>query len=323
VKVIYGLASPELRPRPRVVAVGAYDGVHRGHQMLLDVACEAAAIGGCESTALTFEPIPAEVVGRAGSRSLRLTLLDEKLELLEKQHIGTVVVVDFDEQFCNVRARDFARDILADRLGTHMLVASETHTFGRGAEADVRMMQQFGHEFGFEVHILPLFSGNGARSISSSHIRRLLWEGRVEHAAGLLGRPYSMRGTVVPGRGLGNQLGFPTANLQVPEAKLIPADGVYAAIACWENQPGALVSASGIRGAAAAVSIGVAPTFGPSQRLVEAHILDASPSLEGRSLELHFVSRLREQQKFPGAELLSVQIARDLEDVRQTLSIDN
>jgi riboflavin kinase / FMN adenylyltransferase len=320
-KIIFGLDSPELEPRPRVVAMGAYDGVHLGHRAILDIVCAAATERGLESTALTFEPIPLEVFGPQGSRDVRLTLLDEKVELLERQCLHSVVVADFNEAFRNISARDFTRDILVGRLGTKLLVASETHTFGRGGEANVTQMRELGREFGFEVLIPPLLAGNGGQQISSTGIRGLLRQGDVQRAAALLGRPYCLRGTVVTGRGIGTGLGFPTANLDVPVAKLIPADGVYAAVASWEGGPSAPLCGHRVCGWPAAVSIGTTPTFGGSERLIEAHLLDvaAGGSFVGARMELHLVAYIREQRKFAGAAALSAQISRDIAAVRAAL----
>jgi len=322
VKVIYGIDSPQIGAEPRVLTLGAYDGIHRGHQSLFDVVAEVAAETGGVSTALTFEPIPAEVFSRQGSHNIRLTLLDEKLEQLAAQNLDTVIVAQFDERFRNISARDFAQDIIKGKLNTQVLVASETHTFGRGGQADIHMIRQLGEELGFAVYILPLFTVDGGRHVSSSRIRQLLWQGCVQEAAELLGRPYSIRGRVVSGRGVGRQLGFPTANLQLPEAKLIPADGVYAAVARWEGCDEGAVAAGGIKGCPAAVSIGTSPTFGRLPRAVEVHIIGAEVELEGKSLEVHFIARLRGQRAFVDMKLLAAQIRQDLEDARGVL-VDN
>lgn len=264
----FGLDDPDLVKTDRVLAVGAFDGVHRGHQRLLRHVCRIAADYGVESAIMTFEPIPAQVFRPAGDRNIRLTLAQERRRELARHCVSTAVVVPFDEAFRNLSALDFARRILVDRLGVVALVASSTHTFGRHAEADVRRITELGMELGFEVHVLPPILVDGER-INSTQIRRMLWDGNVEEAAHWLGRPYDLAGDVVHGRGIGTGLGFPTANLQPVAEKLVPADGVYACAARVETSdhpPTDWVPA--------AVSIGNTPTIAAGPRVIEAHLID-------------------------------------------------
>lgn len=320
-RVIQGLDSPDLKPVPRAVAVGAYDGVHRGHRALLSLLCRRSAAGGLESTAVTLEPLPMEVFRAGGHENVRLTTLEEKLELLRGECLAAAIVLDFNSDLRHMSARQFAGEVLVSRMGTRLLIASETHTFGRGGEADVTRMRELGDEFGFELLVLPLLAANGGRHISSTEIRNLLWAGDVEGAMPLLGRPYSVRGKVVPGRGVGGTIGFATANLELPPQKLIPADGVYAAIARWPGMGPANAVAHEVRGMAAAVSVGTAPTFGLDQRLVEAHLLHDAPSLYGATLDLHFMKRLRGQVRFADEGALAAQIAADTAAVRAAFGL--
>jgi riboflavin kinase/FMN adenylyltransferase len=313
----FGLDDPRLVKTDRVLAVGAFDGVHRGHQRLLRHVCRIAADYGVESAIMTFEPIPAQVFRSEGDCNVRLTIADERRRELTRHCVSTAVVVSFDEAFRNLSALDFARRILVERLGVVALIASSTHTFGRHAEADVRRITELGMELGFEVHVLPPILVDGER-VNSSQIRRMLWEGNVEEASRWLGRPYDLAGEVVHGRGIGTGLGFPTANLQPVPEKLVPADGVYACAACVENP-----DASAADWLPAAVSIGNTPTISGTDgpRVVEAHLLVEAPlSLEGRVLRLLFLQRLREQRKFPGADALIAQIARDVDVTREVFA---
>lgn len=312
-KIYQGLDDPHLRRTERVLAVGAFDGVHRGHQRLLGHVCRTAREYGVESAIMTFEPIPAQVFRAEGNSNIRLTLADERARELTRQCVDTGVVVPFDEDFRNLSAYDFARDVLVERLGVVVLVASKTHTFGRGAEADVQRITQLGMELGFEVHVLPPILVEGVQ-INSSEIRRRLRAGDVEGANLWLGRPYDLAGEVHSGRGLGRTLGFPTANLLPAAEKLVPADGVYACAGRMETPAGRASDWM-----PAAVSIGHTPTFGDAGRLIEAHFVDADlPALEGRRVRLLFLRRLRDQQFFPDGAKLTEQIAADVDATRQT-----
>ena len=313
-RIFDGLEHPELKRADRVLAVGAFDGVHLGHQRLLGHVCRTAREYGVESAIMTFEPIPAQVFRPEGPDNARLTLRDERDRELIKQCMDAVVVVDFNERFRDRRAADFAREVLVARLGVRVLVASKTHTFGRNAEADVRRIAEMGMEMGFEVHVLPPMLVEGQR-INSTDIRRRLWSGDVEGAAKWLGRPYDLAGEIVSGRGLGAGLGFPTANLLPHPHKLTPADGVYACAARPETD--------GAAGdwAPAAVSIGHTPTIGDGGRQIEAYMLDApNGDFRAASWRLLFLRRLRDQQKFPDRDALAAQIARDVEGVRETFA---
>jgi riboflavin kinase / FMN adenylyltransferase len=307
-----GLDDPALQRRERVLAVGAFDGVHRGHQRLLGHVCRTAADYGAESAIMTLEPIPAQVFRPAGPGGLRLTLAAERGRELARHCVASAIVARFDDHLQGLGALEFARDVLVRRLGVTVLVASKTHTFGRHAEADVQRIAEMGMELGFEVHVLPPILVEG-QQVSSSQIRRRLWGGEVGEAARLLGRPYDLAGEVVSGRGVGTGLGFPTANLAPAPEKLVPGDGVYACAARLER-------AAGETGPwlPAAVSIGMTPTLGDGAgRLIEAHLLGGDPGeLNGRTVRLLFLSRLRDQAKFPDVAALSAQIGRDVAQVR-------
>lgn len=314
-RIFDGLEHPDLQRADRVLAVGAFDGVHLGHQRLLNHVCRTAREYAVDSAIMTFEPIPAQVFRPEGADNTRLTLRDERDRELIKQCVDSAIVVDFNEQFRNMRAADFARDVLVARLGVRVLVASKTHTFGRNAEADVRRIAEMGMEMGFEVHVLPPILVEGLR-INSTDIRRRLWRGDVEGAAKWLGRPYDLAGQVVPGRGIGAKMGFPTANLLPHPHKLTPADGVYACAARPEAD-----GAPAAEWTPAAVSIGHTPTIGDDGRRIEAYLPHApSGDFRAASLRILFLRRLRDQRRFPDRDALAAQIALDVDAVRDTFA---
>jgi riboflavin kinase / FMN adenylyltransferase len=311
-----GLDDPALRRTERVLAVGAFDGVHRGHQRLLGHVCRTAADYGAESAIMTLEPIPAQVFRAPDTAGLRLTLEAERGREMARHCVESVIVARFDPHLQSLGALEFARDVLVGRLGVTVLVASKTHTFGRNAEADVQRIAEMGMELGFEVHVLPPILVEG-QLVSSSQVRRSLWEGEVAEAARLLGRPYDLAGDVVSGRGVGTGLGFPTANLAPAPEKLVPGDGVYACagrLEAHDQAPGPWLPA--------AVSIGSTPTLGSAAgRLIEAHLLSGDPGdLHGRAVRLLFLQRLRGQVKFPDTAALAAQIGRDVAQVHDVFA---
>jgi len=311
-RIYHGLDCPQMPRVDRVLAVGAFDGVHRGHRRLLGHVCRIAHEYRVESAVMTFEPIPAQVFRPAGAHNVRLSLADERARELRGQCLETAVVIDFDQGFRETTAERFAREILVERLGVIALVASKTHRFGRNAEADIHRITALGMDLGFEVHVLPPIVVDGKR-INSTQIRERLWAGDVVQAAEHLGRLYDLAGEVVGGRHLGRELGFPTANLSCAPEKLVPADGVYACAARVETpdrDPGPWMPA--------AVSIGCTPTVGCGDRFVEAHLLAGEDlDLVGRCVRLTFIERLRAQEKFADLDALVAQIRRDVEAVQR------
>ncbi len=297
---------------PRVLAVGAFDGVHRGHQRLLGHVCRIAREYRVQSSIMTFEPIPAQIFRPTGRNNVRLSLAEERSRELCGQCIDTGIVVAFEQAFRDMSARQFASDLLVERLGVVALVASKSHRFGSNAEADIHSITALGMDLGFEVHVLPPIVEDG-RLINSTQIRKRLWAGDVKTAADHLGRLYDVAGQVVGGRQLGRQLGFPTANLRPHPEKLVPADGVYACAARTEPSQGAPG-----RWMPAAVSIGNTPTIGDRGRTIEAHVLDRDDlELAGVQMRLLFCARVRDQQRFPSTDELVAQIRRDTERVRE------
>lgn len=297
--------------RPCAVTIGAYDGVHTGHRLVIDRVRRVAAEQGLESAVVTFDRHPASVV-RPDSAPALLTDLDQKLELLAETGIDYVLLVHFDEARAHESAEDFVREVLVGCLDTKAVVVGHDFHFGKDRQGNVPMLQDIGGELGFDVTGLRLFSGGLDREpISSTRIRRLLSEGAVGEAASLLGRPHQVRGRVAEGDQRGRLLGFPTANVSLPDFIALPADGVYAG---WYRRP------DGLR-RPAAVSLGRRPTYYAESglRLLECYLLDFDGDLYGETAAVEFVAHLREQARFESSQALMDQMARDVATTRRVL----
>lgn len=284
------------------VAVGTFDGVHRAHQLLLGrVAGEAHAHGGLAAV-LTFRNHPRSVVSPGGAPPL-LTPWPMKRRLLGELPLDLVVGLAFDEAFARIPAESFVRDILLGRLRAATIHSGENFRFGRGALGSPSLLRAMAGEGGYAYHALdPLLVT--ARPISSTRIREALAHGAVGDAAELLGRPHRIEASVQPGDQLGRTIGFPTANLAVPRDVLLPADGVYAVRAGIDVDPTL----------PAMMNIGWRPTVAGRDHRVEVHVIgtDTGP-LDGRTLSIDFIARLRDEQRFATLDALKAQLAHDRE----------
>jgi riboflavin kinase / FMN adenylyltransferase len=276
--------AAELGTARRSVAIGSFDGVHRGHRRVL----EAARAAHLRPTVVTFDPHPRSVLG---GRVELLTTTERRLELLAECGVEDVLLLRFDEQLAAMPAEQFAEDVLR-AAGAEVVAAGDAFRFGHARSGDLDLLDRLG----FDVRRVPL-----VENVSSSHVRRLVHAGELADAARLLGRPPEVEGVVVRGDERGRELGFPTANLQVPPTLLVPPDGVYAGAAL---------------GRRAAVSIGTNPHFGGTARRVEAHLLDFDEDLYGRRLVVEVWSRLRDQARFDSLDELVAAIAADVERTR-------
>jgi riboflavin kinase/FMN adenylyltransferase len=274
----------ELEPAERAVAIGTFDGVHRGHRTVV----EAARRSGLRSTVVTFEPHPRLVLGY---EVRLLSTLERRLELLEEIGVDETLVVEFTPELSRLEPEEFVARVL-EPIGTRVVLAGEDFRFGSGRRGDVELLRRLG----IDVQPVPLLEG-----VSSSRIRDLVAEGKVAEAAGPLGRPFEIEGSVVAGDQRGGTLGFPTANLMPAAHFLVPAYGIYAG------------SALGHR---AALSVGVNPHYGGAERRIEAFLLDFEGDLYGRRLRLEVWDRLRDERAFESEEELVAQIARDVEAAR-------
>lgn len=297
--------------QPCAVTIGAYDGVHTGHRLVIDRVRRVAAEQGLASAVVTFDQHPAAVV-RPESAPKLLTDLDQKLELLAETGVDYVLLVHFDRERAEEPAEDFVREVLVACLDAKAVVVGHDFHFGNKRLGSVALLQDMGAELGFDVTGLRLFSGGlGRDPISSTRIRGLLADGAVGEAASLLGRPHQVRGTVAHGDKRGRELGYPTANVSLPENMALPADGVYAG---WYTRP------DGIR-RPAAISIGRRPTFyrEAGLSLLEVHLLDFDDDLYGETARVDFVAHLRSQARFESAQALIDQMGRDVATTRQVL----
>jgi riboflavin kinase / FMN adenylyltransferase len=282
--VIVARSPAELEPAERAVAIGTFDGVHRGHRRVIDALRET----GLRSTVLTFEPHPRLVLGYDVQL---LTPFERRLELLRQAGPEEILVVEFTQELSRREPEEFVADYLT-AIGAHVVVAGEDFRFGAGRRGDVALLRTLG----LEVRPVPLLEG-----ISSSRIRELVASGDVGGAAKLLGRPFELEGNVVAGDQRGGTLGFPTANLATEPHVLVPAYGIYAGEALEHR---------------AAVSVGVNPHYGGSERRIEAFLLDFEDDLYGRRLRVELWQRLRDERAFGSEEELVAQIARDVEAAR-------
>jgi riboflavin kinase/FMN adenylyltransferase len=299
-------------PSGSVVTVGTYDGVHLGHRALIAETRRRARELGLESVVVTFDRHPATVV-RPDRVPPLLTGLEDKLALLQQTGVDRVVVLPFDEQRANESAEEFVQEVLVRGLRARQVVVGENFRFGHGRKGDVRLLAELGAVEGFEVIGWPLARDPEGNPVSSTRVRQLILEGRVDQAAELLGRPHRLAGPVVPGDGRGGkELGMPTANLQPPAGLAVPPDGIYA---CWARLPDG-------RTWPAVVSVGDRPTFyaAGGDRLLEVHLLDFDQDLYGQRLAVDFVARRRPQQRFSTPQELAEAMVDDARWARSVLA---
>ena len=300
------LCSPQQASRPTALALGSFDGLHAGHRRVIDAVCSEPN-GGVPSV-VSFWPHPREVLH--GEARLRLDLPEEKLSLLEPLGIAQLVLVPFDQALAQLSAENFVRSMLIDTLQARHIAVGSNFRFGKGRQGTTQTLTNLCQQAGIRVSVLPILRDSSG-AVSSSRIRAALSDGDLQRATQLLGRPYRFSGSVVKGRGLGHTIGWPTANLQVDGRKFLPGLGVYAAWARIEGQS---------RRFAAVMNLGPQPTVDPnSPSAVEVHLLDVDQELNGVSLCVEPVIRLRGQQRFADLEALSIQIGLDAEHARRAL----
>ena len=312
------IRSFEACPRPpdgTAVTIGAYDGVHLGHQAVIAEVRRRAAALGLATAVVTFDRHPAMVV-RPESAPLLLTDLDQKLELLAATGVDYTLVVRFDEERAGEEAADFVDEVLIDCLAARLVVVGEDFHFGRERKGNVALLQRMGADHGFAVEGLDLVGIDGLPAtdeerVSSTAVRLALRDGDLAAANRMLGRHHEVRGLVSHGDERGRELGFPTANVAVPGDILLPADGIYA---------GWFIRHDGVR-LPTAISLGRRPTFYEQAHasLLEAHVLDFEDNLYDEHVRVEFVSRLRGEVKFDSVDALVEQIALDCQEARQAL----
>ena len=282
-----------------IVTLGTFDGVHIGHNAILDKICKAAQQENLESVILTFFPHPRLIVSNNYDIKL-LNTIEEKAILLEKKGIQNFIVHPFDKTFSELSPREFVTQVLVDKLNIQKIIIGHDHKFGKDRAADFNDLINFGKEFGFEVEEISAQQINEV-SVSSTRIRNALLEGNVSLAKDYLGYPYLLTGNVVKGNQLGRTINFPTANIEIPEEyKLIPKNGVYIVTANVSNQ-----TVFGM------MNIGVKPTLGENKRSIEVHLLDFDADIYNQKIQVHILEKLREEQKFESFQTLQVQLEKD------------
>ena len=297
---------PERATTSTILTIGNFDGVHRGHQALLERLTGYARKLALPAAVLTFEPHPREFFA-PDQAPARLTSLREKLNLLEKCGVDHVYVCRFDARLAAQSAETFIERILVRGLSIRHLMIGDDFRFGKGRGGDFALLQSAGASHRFGVESMPTLDWEGER-VSSSAVREALEAGDIEHATRLLGRPYGIAGRVVGGEKIGRQLGFPTANIQL-KRKSLPLSGVFA------------VTVSGVPGSAGALpgaaSLGVRPTLADGLKSVlEVHLLDFEGSIYGAHVTANFMHRLRDEAKYNSLDALKAQITRDVEATR-------
>ena len=299
-KVHFGL--PAGRTEACWLTIGSYDGIHRGHQKVLEHVVSAAGRGAGGSAMLTFDPHPRCILA-PDTCPPTLTTVDEKEALLGELGVDHLVVLPFTRKLSRLTAEEFL-DRIADRVPIHGMVIGHDFAFGRDRQGNREFLEAYGRRHGFQVEVVEPYSLEG-QVVSSSVVRSLLLEGNVAHAARLLGRHYSISSFVEHGTGTGSRIGYPTANFAITPNKLVPHNGVYAV---WIDIDGHAYQG--------AMNIGYRPTFGENRLTVEAFILDFEGDIYHKDVRARFVQRIRDEKKFDSVDALVAQIGHDVERAR-------
>ncbi|WP_333694140.1 bifunctional riboflavin kinase/FAD synthetase [Flavobacterium sp.] len=282
-----------------VVTLGTFDGVHKGHQKIIERLVQSAEQCSCESLVLTFFPHPRMVLQDQNEIKL-LSTIDERIQKLEALGIDHVVVHPFDQEFSRLTAEEFVEKVLVQHFNIQKIIIGHDHRFGRNRTANIDDLKVFGEKFGFEVEEISAQEINTV-SVSSTKIRTALHEGNIETANAYLGYPYTLNGIVITGKGLGKTLRFPTANLKLDaDYKLIPQNGVYIVQCLLDGQM--------LHGM---MNIGINPTVDGTQQSIEVHFLDFNASLYHKNLTLQILHRIRDEIKFDSVSELQKQLELD------------
>lgn len=286
-----------------VITVGTFDGVHAGHRVLIDKVLEEAARRDARSVVVTFDPHPREIINPGDAGIKLLTSLPERREILEEMGVDLMAVIPFDRDFSLLSSEEFIEDVIYEKIGVSEFVIGYDHHFGRNREGTIETVKRLGGKLGFEAYVVSK-QEVGNRTVSSTAIRRALSEkGNVRRAAEFLQRPYRLNAMVVHGDKRGKEIGFPTANLVAEDRrKVIPLDGVYAVRVRVE---GAWLEGM--------MNIGLRPTFEGEERVMEVHIFDFDAEIYGKSIQIRFIERIRDEMKFDGVDALVARLESDRE----------
>lgn len=289
------------------ITIGNFDGVHLGHRHIFQTLIGQASQANRKSLLVTFDPHPKMILHPERRPFYLLTTIEEKLGLLEAHGLDAVILIPFNLEYAKTTAESFIMDFLWEKLRAGKIFIGHDYTFGKNKAGNEDMLAAYGKKLGFAVEVIQAFSIDD-KIVSSTTIREAILKGDVKKAAVLLGRPYNVKGGIIKGMGRGVTLGFPTANIK-PYKELLPANGVYAALITLEGTSYQAV-----------LSLGVNPTFGDVSLSLEVHLLDyAGGSIYGKSLEIFFMDRLREERRFSGPAELIAQIKKDIAAARAIL----
>ncbi|WP_116789738.1 bifunctional riboflavin kinase/FAD synthetase [Flavobacterium psychrotrophum] len=291
-------------PAKTVVTLGTFDGVHKGHKVLLQKLAEASAAMGCQSVVLTFFPHPRMVLQQASDVKL-LNTMEEKAGLLEAAGVDNLIIHPFSHEFSRLTAEEFVKDILVDKLRVGKIIIGHDHRFGRNRTATTADLIIMGLELGFEVEQISALQVE-ENNVSSTRIRNALTEGNITLANSYLGYPYFITGTVSTGKQLGRTIGYPTANIAIGQSyKLIPAHGVYAV--------SSIIHGKIVFGM---MNIGTRPTVDGTYQTIEVNFFDFDADIYGAELKINLHTRLRDEHKFESLDALKQQLARDKENTQ-------
>lgn len=305
-RLFHGTDNAEIQ-RPTVLTLGVFDGLHLGHQLIVRTVVERARATGAVPTVITFDPHPRAVLHPESSPPL-LQTLDQKVEGFGALGIEQTIVIRFDETFSQIRAEDFLREVVKERLQAKEVYLGCGFAFGHNREGNIELLRRVSQELGFFADEVPEVQVRSQR-VSSSKVRRLLADGKVNLARRLLGRPYGVEGPVERGAERGRGLGFPTANLH-PRNRVIPRNGVYVT--------GTLIAGEWRR---SITNVGLRPTFGgDSEPSVETFVMDWAGDLYGDVVRVRFLHRLRDERKFNSIEELTAQIQKDVQQAQNYFS---
>ena len=282
-----------------VITIGTFDGVHAGHQKIIERLVATAKVSQLESAILTFFPHPRMVLQEDSDLKL-INTIEERKQILEKSGIDHLIIHPFTHQFSRLTALEFVRDILVNKLKAKKVIIGYDHRFGRNRTADINTLKEFGTQFGFEVEEISQQEIEEV-AVSSTKIRKALMDGRVEKANNYLQHPFTLTGTIVSGQGLGKEFGYPTANLKIEEDyKLIPKIGVYVVRAVIDEIP-----------YFGMMSIGTNPTVGGKDVTIETYFFLLDKDLYGKKLQIELLTRIRDEKKFESVEALKIAMKQD------------
>lgn len=297
-KVHHSISAYE-NERASVVTIGTFDGVHIGHKEIIKKLTSEAEKTHLDSIILTFFPHPRMVLQKESDIKL-LNTIDERISILSKTSLDHLIIHPFTHQFSRLTALEFVRDILVNKLHAKKIIIGYDHRFGRNRNADINDLREFGKTYNFDVEEISAQELNEV-AVSSTKIRKALEKGDLEKANRYLGYPYMLNGSIVKGRGLGKQMNYPTANLQVDKPyKLIPKNGVYIVQSLVDGE-----ETFGL------MNIGTNPTVGGLKRTIETYFLDIDKDLYGKKLQIELLAKIREEEKFDSIESLQSAIKKD------------